>query len=596
MGHNSGTHKPSDPVPKHQNIVRRGTRWYYRRRIPVDLVEAGVYGKKKDIKRSLGTPDLATANSLAITVALEVDEDFECKRRELAAKAGIATDSKPAPLRRLEHLTELERKNFILRAFIELEKRASETRREETDSEDSEELLGIIRGDLGDYQRTDTESMGSWRRRLMTELTRANLSVVGASDELLDELAEKLRRAFLEATWRTEQTLSGNLHMTQDPLFKDTSDTTLLRQLHTPSKGVGDLCADYRVHTERRVREGKLAPTSLSKMRVQCRIMTEFLGEGKALEAITNEDAAALVDFLPTIPVNAAKRYPGLPLKEAVKREEKAKEKKLVSAKTVEHYHTGLSAMLTHAMERGWLKSNPLKSRLIRELLPPIVDQDREQLTPEEMTTVFSCHDFLRQRTGAKGTLAVRFWLPLLCLFHGARANEIAGLRVADVSRDQGVDFLHVRESADRGLKTKCSERKIPLHKELIKIGFLDFVTRRRKEDPEGLLFAGLRPNKNGSLADGIGKWWGRLVERKLGESNSDGPKGGRGIHSFRHSWVLAARSSGMDESIRRRLGGWISSDVADEYGWDQSLELLKEAIDKVEFPGFPDAATIDPD
>jgi len=77
MGHNDGTQSPSHPMPKHPHILKREGQYYHRKRIPADPVRAGCYGKAKEIKPSLKTGDLATANRLARTVALQVDADFE---------------------------------------------------------------------------------------------------------------------------------------------------------------------------------------------------------------------------------------------------------------------------------------------------------------------------------------------------------------------------------------------------------------------------------------------------------------------------------------------------------------------------------------
>jgi hypothetical protein len=46
----------------------------------------------------------------------------------------------------------------------------------------------------------------------------------------------------------------------------------------------------------------------------------------------------------------------------------------------------------------------------------------------------------------------------------------------------------------------------------------------------------------------------------------------------------MAARAAGLDESIRKRLGGWAQTDSAGDYGWSNELPLLKKEIDKIEF------------
>jgi len=233
-----------------------------------------------------------------------------------------------------------------------------------------------------------------------------------------------------------------------------------------------------------------------------------------------------------------------------------------------------------------------LKGRLVRERLAKPKKRNRQTLSPHEMARVFSAPEFLSLRHSADGPTNARFWLPLLCLFHGTRANEIAGLRAADVQEENEIPFLDLCETDEHRLKTDSSKRKVPLHKQLISLGFLGFAETRRRDDPQGYLFAGLKRNKNGSRADSVCKWWQRFVTSNLGVAPTDGPNGARGIHSFRHSWAMTARAAGLDESIRKRLGGWAQTDTAGDYGWSNELPLLKQEIDKIEFPSVDFSAT----
>ena len=196
---------------------------------------------------------------------------------------------------------------------------------------------------------------------------------------------------------------------------------------------------------------------------------------------------------------------------------------------------------------------------------------------------------------GAKGKRQARFWLPLLCLFLGTRANEVAGMLVSDVKESNGIAFLNLRESEGHRLKTDTSARAVPLHQSLVELGFLEFVSERRERDPKGHLFTGLKRNKNGSMADGVCKWWARQMTNILGASPDDGPTGARGIHSLRHSWVAAARVANVEESTWKRLGGWSLPDASDNYGGHDVLPFLKTAIDKIEFPKVDFSALFPP-
>lgn len=63
---------------------------------------------------------------------------------------------------------------------------------------------------------------------------------------------------------------------------------------------------------------------------------------------------------------------------------------------------------------------------------------------------------------------------------------EFAGLRVSDIREDDGthvpLTWFTCDTKAGRRLKTKSSERVLPVHPQLIEIGFLKYVAERRKE------------------------------------------------------------------------------------------------------------------
>lgn len=48
-----------------------------------------------------------------------------------------------------------------------------------------------------------------------------------------------------------------------------------------------------------------------------------------------------------------------------------------------------------------------------------------------------------------------RYWIPLVCLFTGARLGEVAQLRIEDVRRERGVWFIHISNDDSTGQSTK---------------------------------------------------------------------------------------------------------------------------------------------
>ena len=75
------------------NIQKRGTVYYFRRRIPQDLIEK--HAGKREIIRSLGTKDRAEAQRLARKVSAELDDEWQAMRTAPSATSNRATASCP---------------------------------------------------------------------------------------------------------------------------------------------------------------------------------------------------------------------------------------------------------------------------------------------------------------------------------------------------------------------------------------------------------------------------------------------------------------------------------------------------------------------
>lgn len=81
-----------------------------------------------------------------------------------------------------------------------------------------------------------------------------------------------------------------------------------------------------------------------------------------------------------------------------------------------------------------------------------------------------------------------RWWAPILGLYTGARINEVAQLKVADILQERGASCLAIRKTMDEDLignsgpesrqrlKGKSSVRRIPIPQPVLDSGLLDFL------------------------------------------------------------------------------------------------------------------------
>jgi integrase len=216
---------------------------------------------------------------------------------------------------------------------------------------------------------------------------------------------------------------------------------------------------------------------------------------------------------------------------------------------------------------------------------------EREPFDARDLQTIFDAPLFTEHQlpVGAKDVAGV--WLPFLALFAGARQAEYAGLRVSDVREDEetGIPLMwFTRDTkAGRRLKTKTSERVVPVHPQLITLGFLKYVEARRKDGDKAWLFPTVAPDQKGALS-AWSKWWGRYLRNHVGINDPN-----KVYHSFRHGFQDALRRTTPDEELRDALTGRSSGkSVSRSYGAKAMLQrwgvrVLKRAIDDISYPGL---------
>jgi integrase len=160
---------------------------------------------------------------------------------------------------------------------------------------------------------------------------------------------------------------------------------------------------------------------------------------------------------------------------------------------------------------------------------------------------------------------------------HWARLEELGQLRVSDVREEDGVPYLAIEPGDGKRVKTKSSRRRVPLHPELVNLGFLDFKAKQETSG-EVRLFPELKGTRF-SLTAAWSKYWGRHA-RSLGITD---PR--KVMHSFRHGWKTAARSV-MSEELHDAITGHSNGSVGRAYG-NVPLKPLADAMAKIRFEGI---------
>jgi len=331
-------------------------------------------------------------------------------------------------------------------------------------------------------------------------------------------------------------------------------------------RSLGELIEAYR--KDRESRHGEESTSRKYEHIFRC--LKEVLDPGTPIRAITRADARKLKETLRAMPAHMTKRYPKLSIAEAIQAAEED-DAELLAPNSVNAYLANLTAMMNWAIREEWLETNPAKG-LVDKNLPRL---QRRGFAPKELKVLFAA--LAEER--ADGSW--KFWLPVLGLYTGARLNELCQLHAQDIRHASGIDYIAIsefeasgRRAADKQVKTPSSTRNVPIHPDLVKLGFLDFVRGRNSLR----LFDELRRGPNGGFSHDASRWFGLFLD-KIGLSDP-----ALVFHSFRHGFRDACRMAAVPEEVINALGGWAATSVGQKYGDRGMLPLLDREIRKIEF------------
>ncbi|MEZ9071515.1 site-specific integrase [Vibrio splendidus] len=166
-----------------------------------------------------------------------------------------------------------------------------------------------------------------------------------------------------------------------------------------------------------------------------------------------------------------------------------------------------------------------------------------------------------------------QYWLPVLAALTGARINELCQLYKKDIKKIGGIWCISINnETPDKRLKTPNAARLIPVHSQLIDIGFIDHIQSITSQR----IFPELNLERDG-YATAASKWYGRF-------KTSLGLNKGHDFHSFRHTFANELKNALVPSIVAAELLGHTQETISYErYGKELKLEIKLDAIKKLE-------------
>jgi integrase len=552
-------------------LIKRGGRYSIRVRVPDELRPIL---KKREIWKSLGTADHREAADRCRVASVEIDAEFAEARRQAT----------PPPS---AQVADVELYQWARGWLYESERNAVSEAAKYADLDEGERAefaqdLAIDAAHvLGKVRNHDPVDLS---RAIEQIASRHGVSVLPGSREhqILDSL---LRRAMVERKRRLRERVLGHPEYKVFDRFFAEIDSTKPGPAK-PSLTVSALIERYASDPARK----GLSKKTQDGYRIVFRVLQELLGPNTRITHIDRDDCRRVLDTLASTPPNAAKLFPKLTIEQAAQKA-KAKGSATLHPRTVNSYMNNLSALFNYAVKEQAIAKNPAEGLHIA-LTAEQKRAGKRAFDIDQLNAIFSAPLYTGckndgsgyAKPGPKRPKRGRFWVPLLALFHGLRLNECCQLRTDDVSKVGNVDVLLIREQGqDQRVKTDSGLRYTPIHPELRRIGFMEFVAKMRKAGAERL-FPELPIGANGYYSDPFNKWFNRgfLTSAKA-------RKPGTSFHSFRHCYADAVRVAEMPLEYMRLLGGWNNQGAESEYG-GKGVSLaaaLLNSLSKVDYVGL---------
>jgi len=559
------------------HLTQRNGVFYYRRRVPLSQVEK--VGKKV-VLISLGTKDPKEAKKRRAIEDLKWHAKFEVAEKTSA-------HGQPG------QSSQLPSEGGLMRLIQDYVETADERSRNQflTDPPENMEQKAEIKADieigLGILKNLDDPRGAEAIHAVSSKI----LKMTGQTIEALphDFFMEAVRRALLELEKRRHARISDDYGHTY---FDETFDP------RRPAEATfGQIAEQFIQNTDEEAKANATSQKWVDKQKANVALLKEIIGEASALRNVDYDACMRVRSLLAGIPANRNKSYGGLSVEEAVI-QAKIDGKPLLSSTTQDQYLATLRAILDLAAKKRLIGINPATDLKPLKKDTIAASAKRVPFSPHQLKQFFegdyyrTCAQlaspaYMHDKTGW------RFWLPLMALFMGMRPNEICQLAAADVkSTDAGTWYIDVASSEEedeeglshkKTVKTVSSHRRIPVHPELIAMGFLQFSSKRLLAGPKAQLFPELQPDEYGSYSKYATK---RFREKYLPEAIKLETR--QTFYSFRHNFRDGLRRFDAPPDALQALGGWSQGkNVSDDYGDKANPDYQIQFMKQVAFPGL---------
>ena len=239
-------------------------------------------------------------------------------------------------------------------------------------------------------------------------------------------------------------------------------------------------------------------------------------------------------------------------------------------------YLPAVRTVLNWAVQNGRLERN-VANNVRQEVPKKQLSREQGYTLPEAIVVLKAARDYVPNAMDdgttreAPETTAAKRWAPILCAFSGARVTEMTQLRKRDFRREG--EMIVMRIAPDAGGVKAGNYRDVPLHSQIVEMGFMGFVDAA----VDGPLFYAGGKRKDPKAA-------AKVVSGRISEwlqTSGVVPEGVDPSHAWRHRFKTIANDEEISPRVADAIQGHASKTAGDDYG-DVTLKARKAAIDRL--------------
>lgn len=328
---------------------------------------------------------------------------------------------------------------------------------------------------------------------------------------------------------------------------------------------------------EKQIQKKGLTPKTIREYASQLNALLEIFGDINVASIRRPQIVEVMKNVLYRYPKHRAKRYPGKPLSELLEMDIEK-----IDDKTQSDYFITWKSFFNWCRICEYTVLNPAEGLSADSTNPGKVSDQKKRFTVSDLDLVFRKIEELPRLKRFRASLYThRYWIPLIALFQGMRLGEISQLFLEDFFVQEGLPCLDIAFNEEKKQRTKNfnSQRTIPIHSTLLKLGFFDyyFAVKNSPTRKNEQLFQELTYSPNG---------YGRKMQWFNDFAHGFIPDKRKTFHSFRHNFDTCLSNVEPNQFLIQCLDGHArKGETAQRYSVGE-IHKMKKTLEKVQY-GF---------